>query len=88
MATEKKTHTFTILVNNQPFETSAHQLTGAEIKSLAGVPADYELFEVHGGSNPVPVPNDQVVHIHEKQEFRAIPAGTLGEKRCVATATL
>ncbi len=86
MATEQKTHTFTITVNNQPFETSAHQLTGAQIKSLAGVPADYELFEVRG-SETVPVPNDQVVHIREKQEFRAIPAGTFGEKGRAAATT-
>jgi Multiubiquitin len=86
MATDQKTHLFTITVNNQPFETSAHQLNGTQIKSLAGIPADYELFEVRG-TETVPVTNDQVVHIHEKQEFRAIPAGTFGEMACAAAAT-
>jgi Multiubiquitin len=70
-------HTFTILVNNQPFSTTAHELTGSQIKHLAGVPEDYELFLVQG-NHTTPVPNQQIVHIHEKQEFRAIPAGTFG----------
>ncbi len=69
--------TFTIFVNNQPYTTSEHQLTGSQIKSLAGVPADYELFKVEG-ANTVPVGNQEEVHIHEKLHFRAIPAGTFG----------
>jgi hypothetical protein len=36
MTNKQGKHTFTITVNNQPFETSAHQLTGAQVKSLAG----------------------------------------------------
>jgi len=78
MTPQGERHAFTILVNNQPFSTTAHQLTGAEIKTLANVPADYELFQIRGAET-VPVPNDQVVHIHEREEFRAIPAGTFGE---------
>ena len=53
---------FTIFVNNNPIQTDAHELTGSAIKSLAKVPADYELFEVKGDQS-VPVGNDQVVHI-------------------------
>lgn len=75
--------TFTIFVNNNPFTTHEHHLTGAQIKELAKVPADYELFEVRGDQT-VPVGNDQEVQIHEKLHFRAIPAGTFGTR--VATA--
>ena len=85
MATEKNPHEFTILVNNQPFHTAAHELTGMQIKQLAGIPADYELFEVRGAET-LPVTNEEKVHIHEKAEFRAIPAGTFGAKGC-ASAT-
>jgi hypothetical protein len=74
---EKSKATFTIFVNNNEFETQEHSLTGAAIKALAAVPADYELFEVKGDQT-VPVGNEQVVHIHNKQHFRAIPAGTFG----------
>ncbi len=74
---EKNKPQFTIFVNNNPFETDEHQLTGAAIKTLAGVPPDYELFEVKG-DHTVPVGNEQEVHIHNNQHFRAIPAGTFG----------
>ena len=70
--------TFTIFVNNNPFATHEHKLTGARIKSLATVPPDYELFEVKGDQT-IPVGNDHEVHIHEKMHFRAIPAGTFGK---------
>lgn len=68
---------FTIFVNNNPIETRERKLTGIAIKSAAGVPADYELFEVKDNQT-VPVGNEQVVNIHNKQHFRAIPAGTFG----------
>jgi hypothetical protein len=68
---------FTIFVNNKPIPTAEHKLTGAAIKALAQVPADYELFEVKG-DHTTPVGNEQVVEIHNNQHFRAIPAGTFG----------
>ena len=74
---EKSAAQFTIFVNNKPFETKEHQLTGAQIKQLASVPSDYELFQVRGDQT-VPVGNEEIVHIHENLHFRAIPAGTFG----------
>ena len=74
---EQSQATFSVCVNNQEFQTKEHQLTGAQIKSLAGVPANYELFEVKGDQT-VPVGNEQTVQIHNKIHFRAIPAGTFG----------
>lgn len=70
-------HKFTIFVNNRKFETEKSELTGAEIKTLAGVPADYELFEVKGDKTE-PIGPEQVVHIKDGLHFRAIPAGTFG----------
>jgi hypothetical protein len=77
MAEGKSKAKFTIFVNNQEFQTAEHQLTGLAVKQLAGVPADYELFQVRGDQT-VPVGDEEVVHIHEKMHFRAIPAGTFG----------
>jgi len=68
---------FTIFVNNVAFTTSEHELTGSQIKTLAGVPADYELFQVKGDQT-VPIGNEEVVHVHNNIHFRAIPAGTFG----------
>ena len=70
-------HEFTIFVNNKPYKTRSHELNGAQIKALASVPADYELFEVKG-KETIPVSDEQKVEIHEKEEFRAIPRGTFG----------
>jgi Multiubiquitin len=75
---EHETHVITIYVNNQPFKTAERELTGTQIKSLSGIPPEYELFRVEG-QNSIPVGNDQRVHLHEKEHFRAIPSGTFGE---------
>jgi len=74
---KKDEPTFTIFVNNNPFTTRKHELAGAQIKALAAVPGDYELFQVQG-DNTVPIGNEQVVHINNGDHFRAIPAGTFG----------
>ncbi len=78
-----KAPSFTIFVNNNPFTTHEHQLTGTGIKKLADIPPDYELFEVKGDQT-VPVGNDQEVKIHENLHFRAIPAGTFGKRGTAA----
>lgn len=70
-------HEFTISINNRTVTTPAHELSGVALKQLGGIPPDYELFRVVG-SNTVPVANDEIVHLHEREEFRAIPAGTFG----------
>jgi hypothetical protein len=78
MADEHQKHQITIYVNNQAFKTDSHELTGARIKALAGIPVEYELFRVEG-QNSVSVGNDQLVHLHENEHFRAIPSGTFGQ---------
>ena len=40
MEKEKDKAKFTIFVNNNPFKTSEHELTGAAIKQLAQAPAE------------------------------------------------
>jgi hypothetical protein len=73
----EKRHTITFYVNNAPVETRERRLTGLQIKQFAGVPVDYELFLVRG-SESVPIPDDEVVTIHENAHFRAIPIGNFG----------
>ncbi len=68
---------FEIFVNGRPFSTSEHQLSGRQIKALAEVPDNYELF-LEEGKESRPVGPDETIHIHEKQHFRAIPPGTFG----------
>jgi len=68
---------FEYFVNNKPFTTSDHTLTGAEILKRAGLDETYELY-VETGKESKPVGRDEVVHIHNKQRFRAIPPPTFG----------
>ena len=69
---------FAFFVNNQEHVSGDHELTGSRIKQLAGVPTDYELFQVRG-NDIVPVGNEEAVRIPENTHFRAIPAGTFGK---------
>jgi Multiubiquitin len=68
----------TIYVNNEPFKTAERELTGGQIKALAGIPSEYELFRVDG-QHTIPVGNDDHIRLHENEQFRAIPSGTFGE---------
>lgn len=70
-------HQITIFVNNVSFTTQERKLSGAQIKALAGVPSDYELFQVKGDQT-LPIGAEQVVHLENNDHFRAIPAGTFG----------
>jgi hypothetical protein len=74
-----RNHEVKIFVNNQAFETANADLTGAQIKALAAIPGDYELFRVEG-QNSIPVGNDEHLHLHENEHFRAIPSGTFGKQ--------
>lgn len=77
MANEKMNSKITIFVNNQAFEIDRRDLTGGEVKRLAAIPGDYELFQVRGDQT-VPVGDEQQVELNEKLHFRAIPAATFG----------
>ena len=68
---------FEIFVNNKHFRTDKEQLAGDDIKKLAGVPADYELYLVHGNES-TPIGPTQVISIKNGDHFRAIPPGTFG----------
>jgi len=68
---------FEIFVNNKPYKTDLDKMTGQQIKALAGVPSDYELFLVKGKESE-PIGSNQTVEIKNGEHFRAIPPGTFG----------
>ncbi len=68
---------FEIFVNNKRFTTDSDQLTSDQIKQLASIPPNYELFVVHGNES-VPIGPSQTVEIRNGEHFRAIPPGTFG----------
>ena len=77
MAELSEKREITFFVNNQPVVTTLRELSGTAIKELAKTPSDYELYEVRGNET-VRIGDNQVVQIHEKEKFRAIPPGTFG----------
>lgn len=68
--------TLTVKVNNHGVTFTEHKVTGSVIKSTAisqGVPIqqDFQLFEVKRGEPLKPIGDDEVVTLHEGEEFRA-----------------
>jgi len=63
--------TVEILVNTKPVCVSS-EVTGAEIKSAAKVPADFKLFRVDG-HREVPVGDEEQLHVHHHEKFVASP---------------
>lgn len=61
----------TILVNNQPVQIAKAEVTGLEIKTAAGVPADFTLYH-RRGSHLDEIADAEVVKVHEHEEFVAV----------------
>ena len=66
----------TIFVNNVSLTTRERELSGAQIKVLAGVPADYELFQVKGDQT-LPIGADQIVHLQKSDSGQSFPLSRL-----------
>lgn len=69
--TGKPGRTVEILVNTKPVQVPS-DVTGAEIKAAAKVPADFTLFRVQG-HHEIPVGNDELLHVHHHEKFIASP---------------
>jgi hypothetical protein len=67
----KPARTVEILVNTKPVDVPS-EVTGAEIKAAAKVPADFKLFRVEG-HREVPVGDDERLHVHHHEKFVASP---------------
>jgi len=70
---------FKFFVNNNEFTTNEHELSGSAIKAIAGIPPDYELYEVKADNKTDTVGDTTKVKIHNGLHFRAIPPGTFGK---------
>jgi hypothetical protein len=70
-----------IHIDGKPYKATKPRMTGAEIKVLGHVPADYQLFlEVPGPGADRGIRDDEVVEMKPGQRFHSVPAGTLGSK--------
>jgi thioredoxin reductase len=57
-----------ILVNNRAVEVPGHEVTGAQIKNAAEVPADFKLY----GPNGTEVTDGQTIKVKHDERFTAI----------------
>jgi len=69
--TGKPARTVEVLVNTKPVQVPS-EVTGAEIKSAAHVPADFQLFRVQGHQE-IPIGDDELLRVHRHQKFIASP---------------
>jgi hypothetical protein len=64
----KPTIRVTILVNNRPVRLFGSEVTGAEIKRAAGLPAEFKLYDPTGHQ----VDDEERVHVRSGEHFTAI----------------
>jgi len=66
-------------VDGKEYSTDKHNLTGLEIKTIAGVPGNYQLFlEEHGNAPDRAISDGETVPIGHKEHFFAVPPATFG----------
>ncbi len=70
-STQKPVKTITVFVNNREVELPEKDVTGAEIKALAEIPPEFQLYVEHGNSLDL-VADDEHIKVHPKERFRAV----------------
>jgi hypothetical protein len=79
-AREEK-HEFTIFIDAVRYMVDKTSMTGGEIKALAHIDAQYQLYEEERGDRPdKPIRNDEAVAIRNDLHFYAIPPATMGRR--------
>jgi multiubiquitin len=69
-------------VDNKKYETTQTSLKGLEIKTIASVSADYQLFlEVHGNDPDRAISDGEDVNLENPpKHFYSVPPATFGEQ--------
>jgi hypothetical protein len=80
----------TILVNQVPHHLESDEVTPELLRTFAGLPADYEVWQVVGSPDPegqLPANDVQVtgpIHVKSGDRFRVVPPGTFGSAPALA----
>lgn len=71
---------FTLYIDAKRYETTQRSITGADIKRLASIPPDYQVFLEEEGDKPdVAVSDAQGIDLEGKiKHFYAVPPATFG----------
>jgi hypothetical protein len=68
-----------INIDNKHYQVHVEDMTGADLKHLAGIQDTNLLFrEVHGPGDDEQIQNDTVVHLHNGDHFYDMPPGNFG----------
>ncbi len=74
--THTKSKTVQVFVNDKKVSFGAEEVTGAQIKSAAGIPADYSLYRRVKGSNE-PIGDAELVDLEEGEHFFTRPPSNI-----------
>ena len=73
-------HGFTIFIDATRYHVTQTSMTGAQLKALAGIDAQYQLYLEEVGDEPDKLINDhESVPIKDDMHFFAIPPATFGQ---------
>ena len=68
-----------ILINGQHYKLDDDEMTGAQIKALAEIPYENQLYlEASGPGDDDPVGNDEVIELKNGDRFYDMPPGNFG----------
>jgi hypothetical protein len=68
-----------IVIDRHQYTVHEKEMTGAQLKALAGIPEVNLLFlEVHGPGEDEQIQNDTVVHLRDGEQFFDMPPGNFG----------
>jgi hypothetical protein len=71
-----------IIIDHREYTVHVTEMTGAQLKALAGIPHANLLFlEVRGPGEDEPIPNDKLVHLRDGEHFYDMPPGNFGHGR-------
>ena len=80
---EHQSHPNHFFVDNKKYDTDHTALTGIQIKTIANVPANYQLFLEEQGSAPDrPIPDSESVRLDDPppKRFYGVPSATFGKQ--------
>ncbi len=71
-----------ITIDHNEFAVHVTEMTGAQLKALAGIADTNLLFlEVDGPGEDEPIPDDKLVHLRNGEHFYDMPPGNFGCSR-------
>jgi hypothetical protein len=78
-ATLTKAKKVNIFINDHKYVVHEDEMTGAQLKALAGIASSNQLFlENHGNNDDLPVRDDEEIELKSGMKFYDVPVGNLG----------